>query len=357
MFCTNCGIGLDELDEYCSSCGARTELDESPASPNAYVADSVESVPQHETYTVFPPTQPTQTLTQPTTQPLQQPSQPIMQNSPHPTQTLAQPSLKPRRPTPMRIPLDSKLPLVAGFVAAAGVIFRIFIGWAGVVGNFAILIIGASIAILAFTLAKKNLKLIAIPMFMFLLLLTFNISNFIINGWWRYAGSLFVISTLLSNLVNLALPIVFLLTVSGKINTKIPLIIICVVNLFYGGLFHRNIHLILFDIIFATPYLLLAVAMSKDSNKVYYEKPVYRPPAYASAQMPNRTNSSAVSPLPSLKRFCGACGMEISGINVFCPHCGSSLAEQLASSGQTPNYNAAASYPRAGYADDAPSGG
>jgi len=49
--------------------------------------------------------------------------------------------------------------------------------------------------------------------------------------------------------------------------------------------------------------------------------------------------------------------MEISGINVFCPHCGSSLAEQLANSGQTPHYNAAAPYPRVGYADDAPSGG
>jgi len=66
MFCTNCGKESG-AGKFCSYCGAALQQSSS----------------------------------------VQQPSQPIMQNAPHPAQTWAQPSLRPRRHTPMRIPLLS----------------------------------------------------------------------------------------------------------------------------------------------------------------------------------------------------------------------------------------------------------
>jgi len=250
------------------------------------------------------------------------------------------------------------------------------------------LLSGTMFIVIVLTLVKKKLILIAIPMFLsFFVALSSNALT------WRMYYFIFheipiqlLVNNIIGLMVKLALPIVLIVTATGKIKTKVPLVVICVICLFSGGPIGIGLDYsmprssaliavlnIFLNIFTATPYLLLALALSRDVRKEYYGETNFSIPPVGAGQYPYTNQPAYVTgggggdggggeyegapaPAPSATRFCGACGAELSSANAFCIVCGSRLADQSASSGQMPQRmgNPAAS---GQYEPDAPSGG
>jgi len=330
MFCENCGTKADENTKFCEGCGNPFQTDEHQPQPE-----------------------------------FQQGSYKNTQyNQPMTNHTL------------LRIPLSSKLPIIAGIMMSLAVVYSIVIsvfipnfgGIQWVLRNtspglslllillylFSILA-GIMFVIYSIKSVKKNLVYITIPMFMSLLLFSYGFVIMIINTvsnnipyyWDTFTVIIFMI---LQPAVMISLPILFLMAALGKIKTKIPLIIVCVLN-FYGSgpvvfadwafiylsneMSASNIGLLSMplNILSTVPYLLIAIALSKKASKEYYSKPtVDIIQSYQDTQTSYANQPATVS---AAIRFCGACGTEIPNSNVFCPICGAKLADQLIGTDQS----------------------
>ena len=311
--------------------------------------------------------------------------------------------MQPNKHTVCRIPLDSKLSLAAGIVMAVAILYSLtfsvltpginniqkFLGnsFASILYTSLTylysLLTGALFAVLTFTIVKKSVKLLAIPMFMPLPFVILGlVSNLIIlpgrgiNVIEYYDHFFIWLTFIIRPAVSLALPVVFILTAYGKIKTKIPFVVICAVNLYNGGpvgfaawsfvhtaygnmsVIEYGYYSMIMGILSAVPYLLIALALSNKTDKEYYSKPVrntytsyaWQPTGgvsvtpsapYSSAPLPHASppspyatppsppSSPPSSPPPALSRYCGKCGDEVLASNVFCPTCGSKIADQL----------------------------
>jgi len=250
---------------------------------------------------------------------------------------------------PFKVPLNSKLPVAAGFVMVCAIIISLVSFMIAAWDNlfyvhtfesfmsyvFSILT-GALVAVFSFSVLKSNVKLLVIPMFITLVLTIIGVTPTLLNIDLYFFTSVYNIHDyILPLFVAIALPIVFLLTASASISTKIPLVILCVINLYIGAplglgdpvklqyvsillLEHQHVVLsFLMRILSATPYLLIALALSRDPFKENYEKtafnhqPVYvEQPIYA--EHPSNVDFS----------HCISCGSVVLPDDVFCESCG-----------------------------------
>jgi len=231
------------------------------------------------------------------------------------------PEIQPDKHPTYRIPLNSKLPLIAGIIMCIAIFFSVIFSIAPVIiyhqeisnvfNNALLLLIhageylfalltGVSFVIIVFAFVKKNAKLINIPIFMSLLLLIvmqlMSLLTSFISGFNSYAYmSWFDIFLLIHNiLIKVSLPVLFLLTTNGVIKTKVPLIILCCLGFnysgfifvaswafmffIYGGMSAYGIGLYFFIARILTltlstvSYLLIAIALSRKTDKEYYSK-------------------------------------------------------------------------------------
>jgi len=292
------------------------------------------------------------------------------------------------------------LPLISGILVIVALVISLIqrfsagFGFASPVATIVYLfsyLSGILFAVLVIAAAKRNAKLVLIPL---LISLCFSligvISNLVMLSSYGFPinAAYLMQYTILPVVSKILLTLFFFLTAAGVIKTKIPLVIVCVVNLYFGGfvgiIWAWNYEIsrimfsavsILFSVFAGLPFLLLALAFSNNPNRKYYEKPT---PGYSAGGYGGQYYANNPAPPPygvdavtgyapqeygaaaygaAAQRFCGSCGKEVPGGNAFCPFCGSRLAGHPSGSGQTPPYYAAPPYGRQGNEQDARSGG
>ncbi|MDR1464435.1 MAG: zinc ribbon domain-containing protein [Oscillospiraceae bacterium] len=257
-FCRNCGNELPQASTFCNKCGT--------AVTPAVGAPPPQPIPQAPAY-------PPQAYA----------PQPYSYAPPQyaPVPPKANPAPK---YAPFRIPAQSKTPLIAGLVmVAVGVIGPLFLHPLAWLANLiSLLLVAVPFLIFVFWAPKKKPALMAIPIGMLALsCISFS----------RLIGPFLLFSVLLM-LLRIVLLVVYLLTVTGKFRSKIPLLVLTFAVIFVHlpgiplmqSLFFpvANVNAFLFNAVFALPFFLLFLGLPSQSAK----------PAAAGGENPAESSAS-----------------------------------------------------------------